>query len=65
PLAYVEWFTPFHSYDPWSDLFFVSPSTRNHRHHAEIISLEHIVCNCNLAPWPGTKINRAWTAHNI
>lgn len=55
PLAYIEWFTPFHSYDAATEMFTVSRSTRNHRAYGEVVEADRIARNCHLVPkWSET-----------
>ncbi|KAI5985083.1 hypothetical protein EDD15DRAFT_2374582 [Pisolithus albus] len=65
PLAYIEWFTPFHAREPASDMYIVSRSTRMHRRFAEIIPIEHIVRSCHLLPDFGKERDSRWTAANV
>ncbi|KAI5983672.1 hypothetical protein EDD15DRAFT_2178657 [Pisolithus albus] len=65
PLAYIEWFTPFHAREPASDMYIVSRSTRMHRRFAEIIPIERIVRSCHLIPDFGKERDSRWTAANV
>ncbi|KAI0357791.1 hypothetical protein OH77DRAFT_1583444 [Trametes cingulata] len=58
PLAYVEWFTPFHVMDNVTGMYVVSPSTRQRERHASVIPLTHIVRSCHLIPCWGKRIDR-------
>ncbi|KAI9057363.1 hypothetical protein FKP32DRAFT_1584219 [Trametes sanguinea] len=58
PLAYVEWFTPFHSVDEVTGMYVVSPSTRQRQRFASIIPLSDIVRTCHLIPCWGKRIQR-------
>ncbi|EPQ51467.1 hypothetical protein GLOTRDRAFT_16421, partial [Gloeophyllum trabeum ATCC 11539] len=64
-LAYIEWFTPFRSYDENLKLYSVSRSTRNQHRHAEVIPLEHIFRGCHLIPRFGTSVDKEWTTDNV
>ncbi|KAI9060152.1 hypothetical protein FKP32DRAFT_1539560, partial [Trametes sanguinea] len=55
PLAYVEWFTPFHSVDEVTGMYVVSPSTRQRQRFASIIPLSDIVRTCHLIPCWGKR----------
>ena len=50
PLAYVHWFTPIHVWDDTIGMYHMGRSTRNHRPHAAIVSIEHILQSCHLLP---------------
>lgn len=60
-LAYVHWFKPFNSWDEAMGMYRVSRSTRNHKPHAAIISIDRIIQTCQLLPkFPTGAIPRAW-----
>ncbi|KAL6305612.1 hypothetical protein BKA93DRAFT_844890 [Sparassis latifolia] len=65
PLAYIEWFTPFHRKDQDSGLYIVSASTRMHQPYGEIITIDRIAQNCHLIPVFGCKMDSRWTAKNV
>lgn len=65
PLAYVEWFTPFHAVDPSSGLMSISRSTRMHRRFGEVIPLDQIVRSCHLVPQFGRVKDPQWTWENV
>ncbi|KAH9853324.1 hypothetical protein C2E23DRAFT_868160 [Lenzites betulinus] len=56
PLAYVEWFTPFHALNTTTGMYVVSPSTRQCQRNTSVIPLAHIVCTCHLIPCWGRQI---------
>jgi hypothetical protein len=65
PLAYVEWFTPFHS--PVADLgmYQVSRSTRSSRRRASIIPVSQIERSIHLIPKFGRVMNITWSTDNV
>ncbi|KIM54174.1 hypothetical protein SCLCIDRAFT_74281, partial [Scleroderma citrinum Foug A] len=65
PLAYIEWFTPFHVHDPNSGMFVVSRSTRMHQAFVEVIPIERVVCSCHLIPDFGDEMDQRWTPENV
>ncbi|KAI9068219.1 hypothetical protein FKP32DRAFT_1562189 [Trametes sanguinea] len=58
PLAYVEWFMPFHAVDEVTGMYVVSPSTRQRRRYASVIPLSDIERTCHLIPCWGKQIQR-------
>lgn len=58
PLAYVEWFTPFHVVDPVTGMNVVSPSTRSHHRFSTVITDTDLVRSCHLIPNWGRVMNR-------
>ncbi|KAH9909444.1 uncharacterized protein BXZ73DRAFT_59483 [Epithele typhae] len=65
PLAYVEWYTPFHEPDPTTGMFQVSVSSHNHHRRSSIIPITSIARSCHLIPVFGKAVNRAWTTDNV
>ncbi|KAI0696099.1 hypothetical protein BC835DRAFT_1272404 [Cytidiella melzeri] len=67
PLAYIEWYTPFHRYDDLTGMFSVAPSQRLHRRRASIIPITSIVRTCHLIPaWGRVHVARTdWTSENV
>ena len=65
PLAYVEWFTSFHS--PVADLrmYQVSRSTRSSCHCASIIPITQIECSIHLIPKFGRVMNITWSVDDV
>jgi hypothetical protein len=65
PLAYVEWFTLFHS--PVADLgmYQVSRSTRSSRRRASIIPVTQIERSIHLIPKFGRVMNITWSVNDI
>ena len=55
PLAYVHWFTPIHIWDDAIGMYHMGHSTQNHRPHATVVSIEHIVQSCHLLPHFGSS----------
>ena len=65
PLAYVHWFTPIHVWDDTIGMYRMGRSTRNHRPHAAIVSIEHILQSCHLLPCFGpAPLPRSWFNHD-
>ncbi|KAI0693165.1 hypothetical protein BC835DRAFT_1546152, partial [Cytidiella melzeri] len=59
PLAYIEWYTPFHRYDDLTGMFSVASSQRLHRRRASIIPITSIVRTCHLIPaWERVHVAR-------
>lgn len=65
PLAYVEWFTPFHAVDQPTGMYIVSHSTRQHRRYTSVIRVTDIVRTVHLIPYAGRHIDRSWTSSNV
>ncbi|KAI0755849.1 hypothetical protein C8Q74DRAFT_1305710 [Fomes fomentarius] len=65
PVAYVEWFTPFHTIDANTGMYRISHSTRNHRRHVSIIPITQIVRSIHLIPVWGKSVDCTWTSHNV
>ncbi|KAF8881119.1 hypothetical protein BD779DRAFT_1675607 [Infundibulicybe gibba] len=65
PLAYVEWYTPFHHIDPSTGVFIIKPSTRSRHVHGEVIGVDRIARSCHITPRHGRKKNIAWTSENV
>ncbi|KAH7910151.1 hypothetical protein BJ138DRAFT_969506, partial [Hygrophoropsis aurantiaca] len=65
PLAYIEWFTPLQRFDPVAGMYIVSRSTRQHRRHAAVVSVDRIVRNCHLIAKCGREISGDWTTDNV
>ncbi len=58
PLAFVEWFTPFHVIDDATGMYVVSPSTRQHQRNTSVIPISDIIRTCHLLPNWGKRISR-------
>ncbi|KAJ7108159.1 hypothetical protein C8R44DRAFT_834159 [Mycena epipterygia] len=65
PLAYIEWFTPLNGPDRISGMFTTHRSTRLHRRHAAVVSVENIVRSCHLMAKSAASIDRKWTSSNV
>lgn len=65
PLAYIEWFTPFHRCDPATHMFIVSHSTRQHQQHSAIVPITDITRTCHLIPQWGTHTDRSWASDMV
>jgi hypothetical protein len=65
PLAYVEWFTRLGSFDPNTQLYSVTRSTRQGQRNAEIVSVDRIVRGCHLMARCGQIIPSTWTTDNV
>ncbi|KAF7798192.1 hypothetical protein EIP86_009409 [Pleurotus ostreatoroseus] len=65
PLAYVEWFTPFHTRDQDLGMYTVTRSTRNHSRRASIIPISHIARTCHLIPVWGRSIDRTLSSRDV
>ena len=50
PLAYIEWFRPFHTRDPLTNMYRLRRSTANRQRHAAIIRVHDIWQACHLGP---------------
>lgn len=50
PLAYVEWFRPFSTFDNQTGFYRLARSTRHHRRLASVVSLGDVLQGCHLAP---------------
>lgn len=50
PLAYVNWFTPFRTFQPDMGMYLISHSTNTHVRRASIIPVSDIVRSCHLIP---------------
>ncbi|KAJ7585819.1 hypothetical protein C8J56DRAFT_1026947 [Mycena floridula] len=57
-LAYIEWFNPFRSRHPETNLFITSKSKRLHEPVTEIIPVDDIISSCYLYPKFGTHVQR-------
>ncbi|KZT11769.1 uncharacterized protein LAESUDRAFT_609333, partial [Laetiporus sulphureus 93-53] len=55
PLAYVEWFTPFHAKDTVTGMYIISHSMRQHYRYAAMIPITEIVRTCHLIPVWGSE----------
>ncbi|KDQ54674.1 hypothetical protein JAAARDRAFT_135540 [Jaapia argillacea MUCL 33604] len=64
PLAYVEWFTPFHKPDPATGMIILSRSTRDRRQNAAVVSVDRIIRSCHLMGKSTGKIDPRWTTNN-
>lgn len=65
PLAYIEWFTPFHRVDTSTGLYVLSRSTRMHHPYGELVPVDRIVRNCHLIPKFGREMDLRWTSANV
>ncbi|KAI0260375.1 hypothetical protein BC834DRAFT_925906 [Gloeopeniophorella convolvens] len=67
PLAYVELFTPLRVKDPTSGLYLMSASTRNHRRHSVVVSVDDFVSPCHLIPKssPPASWPRQWAPDTV
>ncbi|KAI6027245.1 hypothetical protein EDC04DRAFT_2573072 [Pisolithus marmoratus] len=65
PLAYIEWFMPFHSHEPASDMYIISCSTHMQCCFTEIIPVECIIHSCHLIPDFGKEKDSRWMAANV
>ncbi|KAJ7855999.1 Zn-finger domain-containing protein [Mycena leptocephala] len=65
PLAYIEWFTPLNRPDAASGMFTTHRSTRQHRRHAAVVSVEQLVRGCHLMAKSGKTIDRKLTSNNV
>lgn len=65
PLAYVEWFTPFHRVDTTTGMYMVSRSTRQHRQYASVIPVSRIARSCHLIPQWGSSADRTWSSETV
>ncbi len=65
PLAYIEWFTPFHAKDTSTGMYIISHSTRQHYRHAAIVPITDIVRTCHLIPVWGSEMNCTWNSDNV
>ncbi|KAF7299327.1 hypothetical protein MIND_00881900 [Mycena indigotica] len=66
PLAYVEWYTPFTRFSTDLGMFEISPSTRHHRRHSQVVKLSHVIRSCHLIPVFGAKQVRAtWVSEYV
>lgn len=61
-LAYVEWFTPFHTRDVATNMFVVSRSTRRHQTYGEVVEADRIVRSCHLMPKYSQSLNEMWSS---
>ncbi|KAM5544152.1 hypothetical protein V8D89_002201 [Ganoderma adspersum] len=59
PVAYVEWFTPFHQPDVDTGMFQISYSSYNHRRRVSIIPVIHLILK-----W-GRHVDPTWTSANV
>jgi len=61
PLAYVHWFTPIRVWDNEVGMYRMGRSTRNHKPHAAVVSVNHILHTCHLMPRFGSgPVPRSW-----
>ncbi|KAH9922147.1 hypothetical protein B0H21DRAFT_841842 [Amylocystis lapponica] len=65
PVAYMEWFTPFHTVAPDTGMFKISWSTRMHRRRTSIIPVTQIERSCHLIPHFGREVNLQWSSGDI
>ncbi|KAH9846641.1 hypothetical protein C2E23DRAFT_743604, partial [Lenzites betulinus] len=65
PLAFVEWFTPFHVVDDATGMYVVSPSTRQRQRYTSVIPISDIVRSCHLIPIWGKQIQRRVTVGDV
>ncbi|KAI0750184.1 hypothetical protein C8Q80DRAFT_1102266, partial [Daedaleopsis nitida] len=65
PLAYVEWFTRFHSVDEPTGMYVISHSTRQQRRQTAIIPVTEIIRTVHLIPYAGRGIERTWTSSTV
>ena len=65
PLAYVEWFRPFSTFDETVGMYKVMRSTHNRARHSAIVGMNEILQVCHLAPkYRSTPVDRSWTHLN-
>ncbi|TCD63835.1 hypothetical protein EIP91_004902 [Steccherinum ochraceum] len=65
-LAYIEWYTSFGRIDQKTRMYQVTPSTRNRRPNAAVVSVDRIHRLCHLVGKPNDeKIDRSWTSENV
>ncbi|KAJ7058581.1 hypothetical protein C8F01DRAFT_1027294 [Mycena amicta] len=55
PLAYIEWYTPLTRINTDLGMYEISPSTRNHRLHSQVVRVTDILRSCHLIPVFGAK----------
>lgn len=66
PLAYVWWYRGFSAKDQATDMYKISPSTRNGGYgNLSVIPITHIVRSCHLIPLFGKQVDYSWTQQNI
>ena len=66
PLAYVEWFRPFSTFDETVGMYKVMRSTHNRTRRSAIVSVNEILQPCHLAPKFGSaRVDPSWTHLNV
>jgi hypothetical protein len=62
PLAYIEWFRPFNTWDKTVGMYKLARSTRNRVRHSAVVGVNEILQACHLAPKYGPSlVGHSWT----